>query len=180
MTRPARKNTAAAAGPKARNPTAWRHVNRLQLAELVGVHPDTISDYSRAGMSTITRGGLGKESVYDAVECLAWWRNTQGQDKKAIAQTRAYEAAAKLNEQRLLERRHELVSRETVLLTGQHYTKSWAAKIRSLPRRLIEAGLITHELESPVAALCREVLTEIASWKTLADLKRSTKRKAAA
>ncbi len=180
MTRVPAKKTRSTRTIKAPDPMAWRKVNRIQLAELIGVHPDTISDYSRQGMPTVSRGGLGQESVYDAVECLAWWRGRQGQDKKEAAQTRAYDAQAKLNEQRLLERRLELVSRETVLLTGQHYTKAWTAKVRALPRRLINAGVIGRELETKVADVCRELLTEIASWKSVGDLKRAVKGKAAA
>jgi hypothetical protein len=173
---PAAKPRPRKAQPPA-DPSAWRRVGRLQLAELIGVHPDTVSDYTRGGMPTITRGGAGQESVYDAVESLAWWRAQQGHNAKEAAQTRAYEAAAKMNEQRLMERRSELVSRDAVLLAGASYTKAWSAKVRSLPRRFIETGLITRAQEGIVSTLCREILTEISSWKTVVAPK-PRKRKA--
>jgi hypothetical protein len=153
---------------------AWRQVNRVQLSELLGVHPDTVTDYARDGMPVTTRGGQGKEGVYDAVLCLEWWREQQGKNAKEAAQTRAYEATAALNEQRLAERRKELVTREAVLLAGQAYTKAWVAKIRALPRRLVESGLIGREQEPQAATLLRDVLTDIAGWKTVADAKRVT------
>jgi hypothetical protein len=131
-------------------------------------------------MPVIARGGQGREGVYDAVECLAWWREQQGKNAKEAAQTRSYEALAALNEQRLAERRKELVPREAVLLAGQGYTKAWTAKVRALPRRLVEAGAIPRELEAQAAAACRDILTEIASWKTVADVKRPAKRKVGA
>jgi phage terminase Nu1 subunit (DNA packaging protein) len=152
-------------------------VNRQQLAELMGVHPDTVTDYARSGMPVIARGGAGREGVYDAVACLDWWRSQQGKNAKEAAQTRAYEATAALNEQRLQERRKELLERDQVVLAGQGYTKAWTAKVRALPRRFIEAGLLTREQEAAAATVCRDVLMEIASWKTLDDVGRVAKGK---
>jgi len=172
--------TPPAPAPPVPDITAWRQVNRQQLAELMGVHPDTVTDYARGGMPVIARGGAGREGVYDAVACLDWWRSQRGKNAKEAAQTRAYEATAALNEQRLLERRKELVARDQVILAGQSYTKAWAAKVRALPRRLVEAGAIPRELEAQAAAACRDILTEIASWKTVADVKRTAKRKVGA
>jgi hypothetical protein len=168
-----RKGADKASAPAA-TVAAWRQVNRVQLSELLGVHPDTVTDYARDGMPVTTRGGQGKEGVYDAVLCLEWWREQQGKNAKEAAQTRAYEATAALNEQRLAERRKELVTREAVLLAGQAYTKAWVAKIRALPRRLVESGLIGREQEPQAATLLRDVLTDIAGWKTVADAKRVT------
>lgn len=168
--------------PQDEKAEVWRHVDRIQLALLIGVHPDTVTDFTRQGMPIVKRGGQGRGSVYDAVACLAWWREHQGNlNTKERAQTRAYEATAKLNEQRLAERRGELVSRDAVILAGKGYTKAWAAKIRALPRRMIETGLLTRQQEGQARSLCHEVLTEIANWKTVKDVKRVTeKRKARA
>lgn len=169
--------TPPAPAPPVPDVTAWRQVNRQQLAELMGVHPDTVTDYARGGMPVIARGGAGREGVYDAVACLDWWRSQQGKNAKEAAQTRAYEATAALNEQRLQERRKELVARDQVVLAGQGYTKAWTAKVRALPRRFIEAGVITRDQEAAAATVCRDVLTEIASWRTMADVASVARRK---
>ena len=155
----------------------WSRVNRQQLAQLLGVHPDTVTDFARSGMPVIERGGAGRESVYDAVECLTWWRERQGKNAKEAAQTRAYEATAALNEQRLQERRKELVARDQVILAGQSYTKAWTAKVRALPRRFVEAGVLTREQEEAAAKVCRDVLTEIASMRMVAGVPLTPRRK---
>ena len=97
--------------PSGINPSPpWSHVDREQLAELMGVHPDTVTDFTRKGLPVITAGGHGQRSVYDAVACLAWWRERQGKNAKDAAHTRALEASAKLNELKYQRERGELVS----------------------------------------------------------------------
>lgn len=148
---------------------AWRHVNRVQLGVLMGVHPDTITDYARSGMPVKTAGGRGRQSVYDAVACLEWWRSQQGKNAKEAAQTRAYEATAQLNELKLSLQRGELVSREDAVLAGQAYTKAWAAIVRGWPHRLLTSGLITRDQMTAAAIISRDVLLEISNWNTVAD-----------
>lgn len=156
-------------------PGGWRLVTRQQLAELMGVHPDTITDYARADMPVITRGGRGKESEYDAVACLAWQRRQIGKSAKEDAQTRAYNAQAAINELKLAQQRGDLLAREIVTQEGQHYTKAWSAKVRGFARRLVNAGIVPREKEASVLNECIELLNEISSWKTLADVKRAGK-----
>lgn len=148
----------------------WRRVNRVQLGELLGVHPDTVTDYVRQGMPMVTAGGAGREGVYDAVACLTWWRSRQGKNATEAAKARALEASAELNELKLQQQRGDLLPRTQVILEGQAYTKAWAAQVRNLAPRLEQAGLIRREDLAGVQALLREVLTEIANWKTPADL----------
>lgn len=176
-----RGKTAAAAGASPREPApqtppdpmAWRRVGRLQLAELIGVHADTVTDYARAGMPTVTRGGAGKEGVYDAVDCLAWWRLRQGPDAKEAAQARQATSRAVLNEIEIERARGALVPMEDVILAGQHFVKAWTAKVRGLPRQLVQAGLLPRSVEGQVADLLRHLLEEIASWQTVAQVKRA-------
>lgn len=131
---------------------------------LLGVHPDTISDFTREGMPVLERGGRGAKSTYEAVACLTWWRTHSGMDAKEAAQARAYAATADLNELRALEKRGQVISRDEVVREGQIYTRAWASKVRGVPRQLLLAGLITLE-QVPVAEnVCRDILLEIASW----------------
>lgn len=156
--------------------TDWRLVTRLQLGELLGVHPDTVTDYARQGMPVVTRGGQGKEGVYDAVLCAAWWRDQQGANAKEAAQARAFSASAELNELKLQRERGDVVATDQVVLEGQAYTKGWVAKVRGFPRRLTQAGIIERKLEPRVAAICRELLTEISGWRTIADALRAARK----
>jgi len=161
------KKQAKKKAPSKRSPREGHRVDRLELAVLIGVHPDTVSDYTRNGMPVITRGGAGRKSVYDAVECLAWWRDQYRQDKKDAAQTRAYDAQAELNELKLATQKSDLIPLDQVIEAGQNYTKAWTAKIRALPRQMVQAGLIPREREAGVTAMLHALLLEISSWKTL-------------
>ncbi len=157
--------------PKSAAAVSWRVVDRLQLAELLGVHPDTVSHYTRAGMPVVTRGGgAGRRSAYDAVECLGWWRSQQGKNAKEAAQTRLYETQTQLNEMKLKVQKGELLPREDVVHAGQSYTKAWTAKIRALPRRIVQSGLVPKGSEAAVAAMLRELLAEISEWETVPDV----------
>ena len=153
----------------------WRVVNRLELADLIGCHPETVTAYVRQGMPVHASGRRGQESKYDAVACLKWWRETQGKlSAKEVAQTRAYEATAKLNELKLTVQMKDLLPRDQVIYEGQQYTKAWASQVRSLPRRARQAGVVTTaEDEAALVDLCRQILTEIAGWTTPADAKRA-------
>lgn len=159
---------------------SWRSVTRAQLAELIGVHPDTITDYAKGGMPVITRGGRGLESQYDAVDCLAWWRARQGKNAKEAAQTRAYDASAELNELKLAQQRGDLWPRDQIVAEAQTVVKGWVAKVRMLPRRARLAGaLTTAEQEAALAVICRELLEEISRWKTTADVARAITKQSA-
>lgn len=175
----AKKATTKKPGTAAAN-VSWQHVNRIQLGLLLGVHPDTVTDYIRQGMPVVTAGGRGKESVYDAIACLDWWRQRQGKNAKEAAQTRSYDASAKLNELKLQRERGELYSRDELILDGQAYTKGWTSKVRALPRQLRQAGVLTTaEQEAHAAAICRQILADIAGWKTRADTTRTDRKTAA-
>lgn len=161
---------APAQPPVPPDPHAWRVIDRDQLAELLGVHPDSISDFTREGMPVETRGGRGAKSVYDAVRCLAWWRRNKTElSAKDAAQARALAATAEVNELRAAEKKGELISREEVVREGQAYTKAWATKVQGLARQLLLAGIITRDQEAKITAACRDLLTDIASWQTVAD-----------
>lgn len=179
---PARAGQAArSTTPPASVPSTWRIVDRVQLGELLGVHPDTITDYTRKGMPVITLGGHGKAAAYDAVACSAWWRDQQGKNAKDAAQTRAFNATAELNELKLKREQAALVPREDVVRDGQAYTKAWASSVRAIARRARQAGIVpTAKAEAALNALCRQLLIDIASWKTRADADRASKKGAAA
>lgn len=159
----------------------WRRVNRSQLATLIGCHPETVSAYVRQGMPVESPGGHGVESVYDAPACLKWWRDTQSKvSAKDAEQTRAFKEAADAKALQNAVTRGQLVDAEAVRVLGEHYTKGWASQVRSLARRARQAGVVTTaEDEDALNELARQILTEIASWKTAADVARASKGAAA-
>lgn len=146
----------------------WQILSRQQLAGLMGVHADTVTDYVREGMPVVTRGGRGKESEYDALKCMAWWREQQGSNAKEAAQARAANASAQLNEMKIQRERGELLPRAQIVLEGQAIVKQWATAVRGLPRRMTQSGVIQRAQEPAVTALCADFLREISEWRPLA------------
>lgn len=171
--KPAGKRQQFGAAPASVSAGALASVNRVELAELMGVHQDTISDYVRQGMPVIERGGHGKEGAYNPSACFTWLRSRRGsggKDAESAARTRSFAASAALNEMRLQKEMKELVPREQVEREGQAFVKALAAHVRALPSQLSQAGVIPRDQESAVARVCKQLLAEIAGWKTLADL----------
>lgn len=147
----------------------WRIVNRQQLATLMGVHPDTVTHNAKEGMPVLEVGGRGKESQYNAVECLDWQRQRAGKNAKEAAQTRALTRSAELNELKLAQQRGELVPVDDVVREGQAFVLAWRAKVLTLARRMVQASAIPRESEAAATQVCLELLEDISSWKTMAD-----------
>ncbi|MGH7392419.1 MAG: hypothetical protein ACREM3_23630 [Candidatus Rokuibacteriota bacterium] len=90
-------------------------VDRHQLAAILGVHPDRISEYTHAGMPVVRRGGAGgaperRQSLYEAIECARWVRRHRPGTLDAQAErARRDRAAADMTALRIAERRGELV-----------------------------------------------------------------------
>lgn len=145
-------------------------MNRVQLAELQGVHPDTVTDRVRQGMPMITAGGAGREGVYDAVECMAWQRQREGKNAKEMAQTELYAENARIARLKRAILTQTLVPRDQMIREGQALVRAWQAMVRRLPRRLANLGVIRRDQEAAVVELLRDVLDEASRWKTQADL----------
>jgi phage terminase Nu1 subunit (DNA packaging protein) len=133
------------------------------LARLLGVHADTISDYTRNGMPVLEPGDRGKPGRYDAIACAAWWRIRRGGTLDA-EKARALRAQAEQGELRLAERRKQLVAREEVIREGTGFVKAVRARLLAMSRRLAQLGLVSPEQEPAVRALVLETLRELAGW----------------
>lgn len=166
-------------------------LTRQQLAELFDVDPATITRYERNGMPVAKKAPRGQNSLFDPEVCRKWKDDVDAMKLLATSglnleaeRARLTRAQAERAERENLRAQGKLLDREEVSRAGQAYTAAWSAKVRTIPRLMTQAGLITREQEPQVATICREILTEIASWKTLADverivpLERKAKRKA--
>jgi len=125
------------------------------------------------------RGKPGVPSIYDLHEIvpayIAYARTTapSGGDKEARA--RRDQSQAELNELRLAEHQRELLPRDDVVRDGQAFITAAKAKILGLPRRMVQAGQISREMQQAVAGLLLEALEEMARWKTYLDLLEAAK-----
>ena len=158
-------------------------VDRHGLAALLGVTSAHVGRLVGEGMPTLEPGGgRGRRTRFDATAALVWWRTRQAVTPVGGAGPRQrndyLEALTQRVQQDLAVKRGDLVSRDAVLLAGQHYTKAWAGKVRALPRRLVEAGVLSREQEPVAAKVCRDLLVEISGWKTIADTRKAAGRQA--
>lgn len=123
-------------------------------------------------IAPVRRGRGGRASVYDLTVLVPAYlghvtanRTSNDRDARARRDT----ATAQLNELRLKREIGELLPRQDVILRGQAFGKALRAKLRSLPRRVAQAGIVSPEHEGELAAVVRELLTEVSAWQTLAD-----------
>lgn len=145
-------------------------VTRHQLAAILGVHPDRVSEYGQAGLPVLHRGGVGgsqeqRRSRYDAIACAQWVRRHR--PGMALAQ----EARAQLDirrreeiEQRMAVKAKRLVPADGVeeLLT-RHVVEARNALL-GVPSRLkgLRPDLSREDLRA-VDTLIRETLTNLAT-----------------
>lgn len=152
---------------------SWLIVDRMQLTELLGISDNTISDWLKAGMPAIERGGRGKPGSYDAIACLKWYReNKVGRNALEIARTESAREDVILKRFKAGELARELVRVQEVRAMGQRFVKAWTALVRGLPKQARRAGVVeTAEKEQQLAALCRRTLEEISRWSVPEEFK---------
>jgi hypothetical protein len=153
-------------------------VHRLEARKILGdVAERTFAKLEADGVLVPARRGRGgRPSVYSLetiVPAYLVYVTAQRPSSDRDARSRKDISQAELNELRLKTQKGELLPRDQVILEGQHYTKAWSAKVRALPRQLVQAGIVMRDQEPAVAAICRDLLSEIASWRTGADLTRA-------
>ena len=166
-----RKSKTPPPGPardRASAPTRF-HVGRIVARRILGNLADrTFSRLEAEGVVVaIERGVRGKASVYDLATIVpAYVTHLTGQRPQADREARAARdrTLADLNTLRLRRERGDLVPRSEVVAAGQTFTKTWAAMLRAIPRRIRRAGIIDSVQEADVAAIVREILVEISRW----------------
>lgn len=155
-------------------------LTRQQIAEVMGVDPGTITRWERDGMPVAKRAPRGQPSLFDPAAVQQWRDDISA--VKMLAQSglsleaeraRLTRAQAEKVERENLRRAGELVPRDEVSRAGQAFCSAWAAKVRGIPRRMTQAGFITRDQEPIVSKICREILIEISSWTTMADVEKA-------
>lgn len=162
--RPPAKKKSVSPAPTTVDASDWKRVSRTQLAELLGVHPDTVSHFTRQGMPVLQPGGHGKESVYDSVDSLTWWRsrNAEEQDALDAARTRAQTAQAERAELEIAIRRGEYIPVSEAIAAAQTFSKAVAGGLRMLPHQARQRGCGHYDT---ISVLVRELQDSLASSK---------------
>jgi phage terminase Nu1 subunit (DNA packaging protein) len=125
-------------------------VNRNQLADIMGVSINTITNYLTEGMPYRERpGGANREWVLDSGPCVKWLVGRAKGDKTPSgntlgdAKTRRLMAEAKLKELQLQEKLGELISVEDATRLAAEDYAVVKSRLRAIPRNL--AQLLTPE-----------------------------------
>ena len=152
-------------------------VDRRELAKILGIATRTLAELEGAGVIIPLRRGRGGRASTYAIEAvvpayLAHVTQAPGTGAEREARRRRDQAQAQFTELKIAKERGELVDIEEVVAAGQAIVKSWTAKIRALPRGLVQTGVIQPDRESRVADQLRALLSEISSWRPVAEKKK--------
>ena len=150
-------------------------MNRDSIARLLGVTPDTISDWARKeGMPVARPGGHGKQAGYLPSACVKWrlgiiqGRVEAGGSLNPIAErARKDKAGADLAEQTLKVRAGELVSLAEVRLALGPKVAATKTRIEAWPRSVAPdcarvASQGPRAVEKVLADSVRELLEDLA------------------
>jgi hypothetical protein len=154
-------------------------LSRPQAVRLLGLSDRTFARLEAEGIITATRVRAGRRAStfdgYAVVRAYLAHRKRQLIGSNESPRDRRDKSQAELNELKLARERRTLLPREQVVQEGRSFVIAATAKIRALPRRLVQAGLIARTAEPDVAGLLSEAQQEIARWSSHIDLLEAAK-----
>ena len=137
-----------------------KKVPKSELVEIFGVAPNTITNYKRAGMPSITTTSRGKKDVYDTADCIAWWverqilsrfgdKDISDQIDKEYEQGRLARAQADGKEIENQIKRGELAPVSFISEVLSKVTSQVAAVLDSIPQKIKRRvpGLTANDIE---------------------------------
>jgi phage terminase Nu1 subunit (DNA packaging protein) len=145
-------------------------VTRRELAELLGVHMQTVTRWEQAGLPIAVRGRRGKPSLYRLSAVRAWLRTRDAQSEVTASLSPAYHAArvrlqevnARLLELRFHEKANQLVSRPELEALLHNVIADCRTRIRRLPRAIqARCARVTDRDVAVLDTLVDEVLEEL-------------------
>src|SRR5262249_1123386 len=132
------------------------------------------------GMPVARAGRRGHDAMYDVAACRAWRAAREIEVAPALSleaeRAKLTSLQAVALDMKLDIGKRDLLYRSEVMAEGQEIMKSVAAKLRMVPRRLVQEGVVDVANERAFAKMVSEVLTEISRWETLGDLQRSIRK----
>ena len=137
-------------------------VNRLELAELLGVHPDRITKFAGEGMPVEKQGGRSKAGEYDAAACLRWARERRAPGNQEQERTRYFAAQADKTELENRVRRGEVAELAAMESTVAGLVVAARDRLRGIPAVARQTGLVDKAGEEALARLIDDALVELA------------------
>lgn len=115
-------------------------------------------------------GRRGKAASYDLAVVVPAYIRRQAEEKPESPRDARDRSQAELNRLRLAKERRALLPREQVVSEGQTYVSAATAKLRSIPPRAVQGGIIPEEKRGALEDLVEETLGELARWSTALEL----------
>jgi hypothetical protein len=141
---------------------------RAQAVRLLGLKDRTFARLEAEGILKATRPGTGRRpSEYDAFTLVPAFLAHQARKMTGSLQSprdRSYTAQAALAEFRLARERREVLPRDEYIRHSQQLAAAFTAQARSLPNRLVRAGVLQTAQEPEALAAVDEMLRTIARW----------------
>lgn len=142
----------------------------MELARLLGTHPDRVTKYVGEGMPVLKAGGRGKESEFDAVACLAWARERRAPGTTEQERTRYFKAQADKIELEIRHRLGETVETVEVDRRWAGMVVAMRERLLAIPTTALQRGLLASPAaEDELIALVDEALSELAERGVHAD-----------
>ena len=146
-----------------------RTIERRDLVRILGISVRTFAELESQGvLIPLRRGRGGRASVYaiDTVipAYITHVTSAPASGEERAARARHYKSQAMRNELAIQKETGDLLPREEVILAGKQQVKAWTAKLRALPRQLVQSGAVPRESERKVAAVLHDVLVDISGW----------------
>ncbi len=151
---------------------------RQELAAVLGIsNRQTFVLEADGVIAPARRGKGGRASTFDLTTAVPAYLAHQLRDATADLDSLSLDAerAALAREQRRkIERENavhdaKLLPADDVRRAGRAFVEGWKAKLLALPHQASLTGVIARDQVPALKALCRDILLDIASWKTVAD-----------
>lgn len=150
------------------------NIERPHAVRLLGISDRTFARLESEGVLTPLQKGTGRRcSVYDAAVIVAQYLERQQRqiaESNELPRDRKDRSQAELNELRLSRERRLVLPREQVVQEGQAYITAVTAKLRSIPPRMVQAGVVTGQQAPVVEDMVEEAISEMAGWSTALEL----------
>lgn len=118
-------------------------------------------------------GRRGKAAVYDLAVVVPAYVRRQAEEKPESPRDARDRSQAELNRLRLAKERRALLPREQVVAEGQGYISAVAAKLRSIPPRAAQGGLVPEEKRGALEDMVEEAVGELARWASALELQQA-------
>ncbi len=152
-------------------------LERPHAVKLLGISDRTFARLESEGVISPLQKGTGRRcSVYDGAAIVAAFlarQERQIRDSNESPRDRKDRVQADLFQVRLDRERRLLLPRDQVVAEGQAYITAVTAKLRSIPPRMVQAGLVDAALAPSVDEIVEEAISEMAGWSTALELLRA-------